>query len=101
MKFGLSDEVLEKIIKVFDAHATTGQLVLFGSRVKGNFKEGSDIDIVLKNINLKHSEYLDLLKKMDELNLPYRIDLLLYSSINEPKLKEHIDWVGVVLNKSI
>ncbi len=34
--------------------------------------------------------------KLDDLNLPYNIDLVNYQTINEPALKEHINRVGIV-----
>lgn len=47
MKFGLTDETINIIHSVFKRHKELHRAVIYGSRAKGNFKNGSDIDIVL------------------------------------------------------
>jgi predicted nucleotidyltransferase len=73
--------------------------VLYGSRAKGNFKPGSDIDMVLKGLELN----LKLLNKisidLDDLLLPYTFDLSLYHQINNPDLIDHIKRVKKVFYK--
>jgi len=69
--------------------------IIFGSRAKGNYKDGSDIDIAIKGENLKLDDILALKVKLDDLDLPYNIDLINYADIKEPDLTEHIDRVGV------
>lgn len=69
---------------------------IFGSRAKGSFKNGSDVDIALKGTELDY----DTLNKFsfwlnEETAMPYKFDVLNYDSIQEPTLKEHIDRVGI------
>lgn len=71
------------------------QAVLYGSRAKGNFKRGSDIDLTLKGSQLSHRDLLDLTDALDELMLPYMIDLSLYTQISNPALRAHIERVGL------
>jgi type I restriction enzyme S subunit len=68
--------------------------LVFGSRAKGNYKEGSDIDLALKGY-ITAKDLLDLHGKLEALNLPYSFDLVNYNTINEPALKEHVDRAGV------
>ena len=72
---------------------------MFGSRAKGTFSNGSDIDIALKGNNLTLKDILEATAEAEKLLLPYKLDLVLYARINEPALIEHIDRVGVVLFK--
>ncbi|ARU48423.1 nucleotidyltransferase family protein [Sulfurospirillum diekertiae] len=99
MSFGLSDDVIEKMQQVFSQFPNIKEVVVFGSRAKGNYKEGSDIDLALKGtaLNLQTLQNLEL--KLEELYLPYKIDMVIYKNIANDALKEHIDRVGMVLQK--
>ncbi|MBS1667605.1 MAG: restriction endonuclease subunit S [Bacteroidetes bacterium] len=97
MKFGLEQHTIDKLITVFEQYPKLDKAIVFGSRAKGNYKEGSDIDIAIKGRDLNFDDTLHLLRKLDEQELPYEIDLINYHSIKEPDLKEHIDRVGIEL----
>jgi type I restriction enzyme S subunit len=99
MKFGLDDKVIEHIQKVFQENWKVDFVVLFGSRAKGNHREGSDIDLAAKGRNVSYKDILALNTKLDELNLPYEIDLLDYAAIKDEDVIEHIDRAGIVLYK--
>src|SRR5450759_1848541 len=95
MKFGLTDKIIADIEQVFETNSKIDKAYIFGSRAKGNFKDGSDIDVAIKGNELTFKDILHCTGKLEELNLPYRIDLLDYDKIKEPALKEHIDRVGI------
>lgn len=96
LKFGLDDKVIEDIQKVFQDNWKVDAVVLFGSRAKGNYRERSDIDLAVKGRNITFDDILSLSSKLDDLNLPYEIDLINYSSIKDEDVIEHIDRVGIV-----
>lgn len=73
------------------------EALIFGSRAKGNFRPGSDIDLALKGVGLTLKDILRLTAALDELDLPYHIDLVIYDRITEPDLKDHIDRLGIDL----
>lgn len=60
----------------------------------GNFREGSDIDLVIKGEGLFLSDLLKIETEIDELLLPYKVDLCLYSQIENHELIQHIQRVG-------
>ncbi len=95
MKFGLANNIIEEIQQVLETNPRIDKGIIFGSRAKGNFKDGSDIDIAIKGENMKLDDLLALEAKLDDLDLPYNIDLINYSDIKEPALTEHIDRVGI------
>jgi predicted nucleotidyltransferase len=72
-------------------------VILFGSRAKGTFSNGSDIDIALKGENIVLNDLLDLLNALDELLLPYKFDIVIFDRIEDDVLKEHINRVGISL----
>lgn len=96
MKYGLSDSTIEKISTVFARHPGIDKAVLYGSRAKGNYKPGSDIDLTLYGTGLTVQHCADIADELDDLLLPYTIDLSVFESLNHPELQEHIRRVGVV-----
>jgi len=96
MRYGLSEQTIEKICGVFARHPAIDKAVLYGSRAKGNFKPGSDIDLALFGDSLTSREFGIIDEELDELLLPYQIDLSLINQIDHAKLREHIERVGVV-----
>ncbi|MDP5009267.1 MAG: nucleotidyltransferase domain-containing protein, partial [Glaciimonas sp.] len=96
LQYGLSDATIEKICGVFARFPAVEKAVLYGSRAKGNFKSGSDIDLTLYGATLTHDLLTTIADELDELLLPYMIDLSLFAQLDHAKLREHIARVGVV-----
>ena len=94
--YGISQNALDKIKDVLFSMHGVEQVILYGSRAKGNYREGSDIDLVIKG-NLAFDDLVKMSVNLDDLNLPWKIDLSLYSQIKNKELLEHIDRVGVVI----
>jgi predicted nucleotidyltransferase len=98
---GLTEKLLKQIVTALADEPKVEGAVLFGSRAKGNFKEGSDIDLALKGTTLTPNDLMSLAARFEELPTLKRIDLLIYNTINEPALKDHIDRVGIQLYTSV
>lgn len=94
MSFGLSDDAIAKINSVFSRHTAVTKVILFGSRAKGNYKEGSDIDLALFGKHMDHHTLNQIAQELDDLMLPYKIDTVVYDDLTSPELKEHINSVG-------
>lgn len=96
MKFGLKDATIEKICAVFARYPSVEKVALYGSRAKGNFKKGSDIDLTLMGGDeLTLKTLYKIMDELDDLLLPYTIDLSLFKSISDPEVISHIHRVGV------
>lgn len=95
MPFGLRPEVIEKICSVFARHPQVDTVLLYGSRAKGTFKDGSDIDLTIKGTGLNLTVLNRIDNELDDLLLPWSFDLSLYAQIQSPELIEHIDRVGI------
>jgi predicted nucleotidyltransferase len=94
--YGISQSALDKIKAVLFSMQGVEQVILYGSRAKGNYREGSDIDLAVKG-NLAFDDLAKMSVNLDDLNLPWKIDLSLYNQIKNDDLLEHIDRVGVAL----
>ena len=97
MNHGLSTDTIDKLKNLFRTRGRIHQVILYGSRAKGTHTTGSDIDLVLKGENLTLRDLLSLRVQLDELNLPYTIDLSLYTQIENADLLDHIHRVGIVI----
>ena len=99
MPFGLTESTVARIRSVFKASPLVQEVVLYGSRAKGNYKPGSDIDLTIKGRGLTLRELNKLTLALDDLLLPYTFDLSIHSMIENPDLLDHIDRVGVTIFK--
>ncbi|MDR0879029.1 MAG: nucleotidyltransferase domain-containing protein [Treponema sp.] len=93
--YGLPDGAVEKINKVFEKYSAIEKAVLYGSRAKGTYKNGSDIDLTLFG-HVTFQELLRIETELDDLLLPWMIDLSIYKHIDNPALIDHIGRVGLV-----
>lgn len=96
MQFGLKPDTISRINGVLAAHPEIEQAVLYGSRARGNYRAGSDIDLCLKGDALTLTQLLEIENELDDLLLPYKIDLSLHHALDNPELIDHIRRVGVV-----
>ena len=94
MSHGLSASTVAKIHGVLSHHAEVEQAILYGSRAKGNYKNGSDIDLTLVGTGLGYDDLLKIMGELDDLLLPYTIDLSIFRMIDHEGLREHIQRVG-------
>jgi len=95
MKYGLPQSALRKICAVLSRYPQVEKAILYGSRAKGNYKNGSDIDLTLHGADLSLNVLYKILNDLDDLLLPYTIDLSIFHDIDDPDVIEHIERVGV------
>ncbi len=95
-KFGLDEKNIDAINYVFSKHVQIKKAILYGSRAKGNYKDGSDIDLALDATDLSFNELLMIENQLDDLMLPYTIDLSTLSQIENEDLLDHIKRVGKI-----
>ncbi|MBC8318695.1 MAG: nucleotidyltransferase domain-containing protein [Desulfobulbaceae bacterium] len=97
--YGLKKETVQKIKSILASYTAVEEAVLYGSRAKGNFRPGSDIDLVLKGNNLNLQMINKISLDLDDLLLPYLFDLSIFHQITNADLIEHIERVGKVFYK--
>lgn len=98
-KTGLRQSDIEEVLHVLLDYDEVEEAILFGSRAKGNYRHGSDIDIALKGeIDFKIVSNLSYLLNQESM-MPYKFDIVSYNKIEYEVLKEHIDRVGIVFYK--
>ena len=92
---GIPNEYSHQILDIFRPLSKETSLILFGSRAKGNYREGSDIDLAIQGPHITLQDRDQWLLKYALLNLPWKLDLVIYHLIQEPAFIEHINRVGI------
>lgn len=101
MNYGLKESTIQKINSVFENYSQVDEAVIYGSRIKGNYQNGSDIDLTLKGKFLSLQLLFSIESDLDDLLLPYKIDLSIYDKIENQDLIDHILRVGISFYKRI
>jgi predicted nucleotidyltransferase len=96
--FGIYPKSYEEILSIIEDCSSIDEVIIYGSRAKGNFREGSDIDITLKG-NISKEDLNKLWHKLDDSFIPYKFDISVYKELKSESLKEHINRVGKVFYK--
>ncbi len=97
MKYGLSEKQLNELLAIVTSQPEVEQLVLFGSRALGTYKEASDIDLAIKGSKVTDKTISRLKDAFEDSDLPFFVDVVDYQAIDKPKFKAHIDGKGVGL----
>ena len=95
-EFGLSSKTMESILGFLKKYPNIEKCILYGSRAIGNYRTGSDIDLTLMGETLTLTDLLRIENDLDDLLLPYKIDLSIFHQINHEGLIEHIKTNGQV-----
>lgn len=95
-RFGLKESVLDRIRSVFSTCPEIVRVILYGSRAKGDYHNSSDIDLTIVGDQVTAGQFSRLQLALDDLLLPYTIDLSLLRQVDNPDLLAHINRVGVV-----
>ena len=98
MKYGLADRTLNTLDSIFKKYPDIKNVALYGSRAKGNYRNGSDIDLSLKTGNaFTRRDLLNIVGDFDDSDMPYFVDVSIYDELSNPDLKAHIDRVGKII----
>jgi uncharacterized protein len=93
---GLTEGEIETIIAVLIRHAEVEEAFVFGSRAKGSYRPGSDVDLALKGTAVSHEVIVSISSELnEETNMPYKFDVVNLLTIENPDLVGHINRVGV------
>lgn len=98
---GLSETTLTKIHSVFCENKKIKAVLLYGSRAKGNFRDGSDIDLTIKDSEITFSDLLEIETQLDDLMTPYMFDISIFENIENQELVDHIKRNGVEFYKKL
>ena len=93
-EFGLTPRNVSDILRILSAQPTIERVHIFGSRAKGTYHSGSDVDLAIMNEGVDFKMMNQLSTAFQESSLPYVVDVVNYPEIKHVAFKEHIDRVG-------
>lgn len=95
--FGLDPKTLTDIQHAIASIERIDKVIIYGSRARGNYRPGSDIDITLIGNQLSLTEDVyPLMDALEELYLPYTFDISIFKQLTNEAFIEHINRIGVV-----
>lgn len=96
--FGLTETDIMAIRQVLQQFPEVQRAFVFGSRAKGNYRNGSDVDMALKGENIPYHTILQISSILNEETLmPYHFDVLNYHTIENVHLVDHINRIGKII----
>lgn len=101
MKYGLTQQDIDQLQAAFQHFDEIEQVLVFGSRAKGNAKAASDVDLALKGKAVTSETVRRLRAVLNDLPLPYFFDVVDYLAIHNQELVAHIDRVGKIIYSAI
>lgn len=101
LQYGLRYDDIAVMQSVFKEYPQIEKAILYGSRAMGTYRNSSDIDLTLIGSSLSLTVLQKVEADLDDLMLPYKIDLSIYSKIQNPDLLAHINRVGKVFYQGL
>lgn len=97
--YGLSDRNLKELRDILASIPHIEEAILYGSRARGDYKNGSDVDLTLKGRDLTFHDLALLDDKLYRSYIPYFFDTNSYSQLSNVALVANIDKEGKVIYK--
>jgi predicted nucleotidyltransferase len=95
MEFGLSQKYIDILLSIFKEYLHSGKVIIYGSRVKGNYIPQSDVDLVIKGSESNNRQNLaEIMEAIEDSDLPYLVDIQYFENIKNNELIEHINRIG-------
>ena len=93
-KFGITKKSYNKLLGLFARNPQIERVVIYGSRAMGTYQNGSDIDLTLVGEGLDFNFLAHILCEIENLDLPYMVDLSIFNLIDNQCLVDHIRKIG-------
>lgn len=100
-EIGITEQQLQKIHAVLSKYKEVETVVIYGSRAKGNFRPGSDIDLCFKGPKVSQQTILKIGTDLDDTLLPFKFDISSYNDLDNKDLIDHINRVGKIFFENI
>ncbi|WP_129126307.1 nucleotidyltransferase domain-containing protein [Geomonas oryzae] len=92
--YGLARRHYLGLAGVFSKYPHIEKVTIFGSRAKGTEKPYSDIDLAVIAPEMDSGEFSRLLDELDALDLVFKLDVLHFDTLPQPKLRKTIELYG-------
>ena len=93
-KHGLPQRTIDELLDYFLSNPEIEKVLIFGSRAKGTYHAGSDIDFAVWSDDNKN--FLRIASELDDLPTPYKFDVTDYKTLTHEGMKNSIDNDGII-----
>lgn len=93
--FGVRPDVIARLRHAFTQFPEVERVVLYGSRARGDARYNSDFDFLLFGETLEPYSLTAISRTIDDLMLPWRVDLVLDARLRHEGLRANIAREGV------
>lgn len=90
--FGLPERTINELLEYFKSVETLDKVVIYGSRAKGTYRNGSDIDFAIWSDDINCASQIRW--GLEELPTPYMFDVTDYNTLTHEGMKNSIDTDG-------
>ena len=91
--FGLPERTVNELLEFFKKKAEIQKVIIYGSRAKGTYKNGSDIDFAIWITD--EGKLSSIKAELEDLPTPYKFDVINYETLTNEALKNSIDTDGI------
>jgi len=95
--YGLTDKSYHELIDILASIEEIQEVVIFGSRARGDYWRASDVDLSIKGENFTRHTLALLNDKLYNSHIPQIFDTHVYADIKNQKFKANVDHEGLVL----
>ncbi len=92
--FGLPQRTINELLAYFSSRPEIEKVMIYGSRARGDFHNGSDIDFAIWAD--EHETFFRISAELDDLPTPYKFDVTDYKTLTHEGMKNSIDKDGIL-----
>lgn len=92
--FGLPERTINELIEYFNTKPEIEKVMIYGSRAKGTFHNGSDIDFAIWTD--AHDKITTIIDELDELPTPYKFDVTDFKTLTHEGMINSITNDGIL-----
>ncbi len=74
-KLFIKPKYLKMLTDIFDSYCPNAEIWAYGSRIKGDAHDGSDLDLVVKSFNSDNAYLFELKELINDSNVPFIVDI--------------------------
>lgn len=94
--YGIDEKIWQRILNTCFHDASVNTVILYGSRARGDYKQGSDIDVAIDAASMTDRAFANLWHQLDDLPIIYTLDIVHLQGLTNNPLIHAIRKEGVV-----
>jgi len=97
-QYGIDETIWKQILTTCFGFSGVKRVILYGSRARGDYRQGSDIDIAIDAPKITSREFSQIWHAVDDLPIIYTFDIVHLQALTNKPLLKAIHEDGVVFH---